>query len=82
MMSPVTEQVFQAALRLSGDERSELIAALLASQEHSDELPFDSEWLEEVQRRSADLDAGNVQCTPWSVVRERVRKRVEGLSSD
>ena len=80
-MSPGTEQLFQAVLALPEDERSELIEALLTSQDQPDELPFDPEWLAEIQRRSAETDAGSVQFTPWSIVRERVRQRLEGRSS-
>ena len=80
-MSPGTEQLFQAVLALPEDERSELIEALLASQDQPDELPFDPEWLAEIQRRSAEMDSGSVQLTPWSIVRERVRQRLEGPSS-
>ena len=77
-MSPVTEQLLQAALALPEDERLELAEALLASQGSSSELPFDPAWLGEIQRRSAEIEAGTVQPTPWPVVRERVRQRLEG----
>jgi putative addiction module component (TIGR02574 family) len=72
-MSPETEQLFRAVLALPEDERSELIEALLASQDQADELPFDPEWLAETQRRSAETESGSVRFTPWSIVRERVR---------
>ena len=80
-MSPVTEQLLQAALALPEEERLELVEALLASQDSPGELPFDPAWLSEVQRRSAEIEAGTVQLTPWVVVRERVRQRLEGRSS-
>ena len=74
-MSPVTEQRFQEALALPEDERFELIDALLASQGPSERLAFDPEWRDEIQRRSAELDAGRAQCAPWPIVRDRVRRR-------
>jgi putative addiction module component (TIGR02574 family) len=79
-MSPATEQLLRAALTLSEEERFELVEALLASQVQSGELPFDRSWLSEIQRRSAEIDAGTVQSTPWPVVRDRVRQRLEGRS--
>jgi putative addiction module component (TIGR02574 family) len=80
-MNPATEQLLQAALALPEEERMELAEALLDSQGPSSEPPFDSAWLSEIQRRSAEIGAGTVQLTPWSVVRERVRRRLEGRAS-
>jgi hypothetical protein len=73
-MSPVAEQLFQAALALPEEDRWELLDALLAAQDQADRLPFDPAWLGEIRRRSAEVDAGAVPLTPWSVVRERVRR--------
>jgi putative addiction module component (TIGR02574 family) len=80
-MSPATEQLLQAVLTLPEEERFELVEALLASHDQSDELPFDQAWLGEIQRRSAEIETGMVRSTPWPVVRERVRQRLEGRSS-
>jgi putative addiction module component (TIGR02574 family) len=80
-MGPAAEQLLQAALALPEEERLELVEALLASQGHSNDLPFDPAWLSEIQRRSAEVEAGAIQLTPWPVVRERVRQRLEGRSS-
>jgi putative addiction module component (TIGR02574 family) len=79
-MSPAAEQLLQTALALPEEERLELAEALLASQDQSSGLPFDPAWLSEIQRRSAEIEAGTVPLTPWSVVRERVRQRLKGRS--
>jgi putative addiction module component (TIGR02574 family) len=65
-------------LALPEEDRFELAEALLASQDQSSELPFDPAWLGEIQRRSAEIEAGSVPLTPWSVVRERVRQQLKG----
>lgn len=80
-MDPATEQVLQAALALPEEARVELAEALLASQDQSSPLPFDAEWLSEIRRRSAEIEAGTVQPSPWHVVRQRVRQRLEERSS-
>ena len=80
-MSPVTQHLFQAALALPEEERLELVEALLSAQGSSDELPFDPAWLVEIQRRSAEIDSGTVQLAPWTLVRDRVRQRLEGRSN-
>jgi putative addiction module component (TIGR02574 family) len=76
-MGPAAEQLFQAALALPEDERLELVEAILASQGSSGGLPFDPAWLDEVRRRSAEVEAGTVPLAPWSAVQKRVRRRVE-----
>lgn len=79
-MSPAAEQILQAALALPEEERQELVDALLVETTAASGLPFDPAWLGEIQRRSAEIDAGTARLTPWSVVRERVRRRLEGRS--
>lgn len=76
-MNPNVEQLAQAALALPDDERLELIEVLLDLRGNGDELPFDPAWLPEIKRRSREIEAGLVPLTRWSVVRERVRQRVE-----
>lgn len=77
-MSPATEQLLQTALALPEEERSELVEALLAECDRSLARPFDDAWLAEVQRRSAQIDAGTATLTPWPEVKRRVRERLEG----
>lgn len=77
-MGPAAEHVLQAALALPDEERLKLVEALLASHSPSDELPFDPTWLDEVRQRSAEVEAGAVRPDSWQVVRERVRRRLEG----
>jgi putative addiction module component (TIGR02574 family) len=82
LMSPATEQLLRAVLSLPEEERFELVEALLAPHDQSDELPFDQAWSGEIQRRSAEIETGMVRSTPWPVVREGVRQRLHGRSSD
>jgi putative addiction module component (TIGR02574 family) len=79
-MDSATEQLYQAALALPDDQRLELVEALIASEDSPAEVTFDPATLQEIKRRSAEIDAGTVELNSWSVVRERVRKRVEERS--
>lgn len=72
-MSPTAEQVFQAALSLAAPEQLELIEALIAELDQADPQPLDDAWIAEIQRRSAEYDAGKVTPIPWSVVRASTR---------
>jgi putative addiction module component (TIGR02574 family) len=78
MMSPATEQLLQSALSLPENERLELIEALLAECDQNLARPFDSAWLVEIKRRSAEIDAGTAVLTPWPEVKRRVREKLEG----
>ncbi len=81
-MNPATEQILQAAMALPEDQRWELVEALLAGDTSTDGASSDPAYLAEIRRRSAEIEAGTVEPTPWSVVRERVWRRVEGRSRD
>jgi putative addiction module component (TIGR02574 family) len=77
-MNPATEQLLTSAMNLPEGERLDLAEALFAASEPpAPELSGD-DWLAELQRRSAQIDAGEVVLTPWEEVKQRVRARVEG----
>lgn len=78
MVSPATEQLLQSVLALPEDERFQLVEALLAECDQILARPFDDAWLAEIQRRSAQIDAGTATLTPWPEVKRRVRQRLEG----
>ena len=74
-MSQGVEDLLQAALGLSDDEQLQLVAALVSAVDERGLRPFDDSWIAEAQRRSAEYDAGSVRAIPWSVVRERARRK-------
>ena len=76
-MSEASENVFQAAMSLPAEDRFELVEALIAECDQQLKRPFSDAWIAEVQRRSAEIDAGTVTLAPWAEVKARVRKRVE-----
>lgn len=70
-MSQGVQELFEAALALTDEEQLQLVAALVAAVDERGLRPFDDTWLAEVQRRSAEYDAGTVKPTPWAEVKER-----------
>lgn len=76
-MSLHFDQVFQAAMGLPETERAELVDSLIASFTPSS-APLDDAWIQEIHRRTAEVDAGKVEMIPWEVVRERVHAQVFG----
>jgi putative addiction module component (TIGR02574 family) len=69
VMSSNAEQVLQTALLLPSAEQIELIEALIAAQDGADPQPLDDAWMKEIQRRSAEFDAGNITPIPCPEVR-------------
>jgi putative addiction module component (TIGR02574 family) len=72
-MSQGVQQLFRAALSLSDEEQLELVAALVAAVDERGLRPFDDSWLVEVNRRSAEYDAGGIVPIPWTDVKSRTR---------
>ena len=70
-MSSKTEQVLQTALLLPSVEQIEMIEMLIAAQDEADPQALGDAWMKEIQRRSAEFDAGNITPIPWSAVRDR-----------
>lgn len=76
-MDPATERLLEPALALPDDERLQLVEALLAECDRSLARRFDSAWLAEIERRSAQIDAGTAVLNPWHEVKWRVREKLE-----
>ena len=70
------ESVFSAASQLSVDERLRLIDDLAASVPDDRPPTLSSEWLAEIERRSAEFDTGTVAPLPWESVRKELFGRV------
>jgi putative addiction module component (TIGR02574 family) len=75
-MSQGVEKILQAAMALPDQEQLQLVAALLAAVDERGLRPFDDSWLAEIQRRSAEFDAGGIKPIPWSEVKERTHREV------
>jgi len=79
-MSPLFDQVFQAAMELPETERVHLVDSLIASFKLNNQS-FDDSWMREIERRTAvkDLiDEGKVEMIPWEVVRAELRAKGSG----
>jgi putative addiction module component (TIGR02574 family) len=75
-MSGAAKQILEAALKLSPDDREHLVEQLTAS------LPNDfvgkdleKAWLDELGRRSDEIDAGTAELLDLSDVREQIAQR-------
>jgi putative addiction module component (TIGR02574 family) len=72
------DSVLSSASQLPLDARIQLIDALWETIPDDEAPPLSKEWLDEIERRSAEFDAGTVQSIPWEQVRADARRRLNG----
>lgn len=72
------QDVLDTARTLSVSDRLRLVDALWDdSAPENWPVPSD-DWIAEVQRRSAESDAGQMTASSWSEVRDRARQKAAG----
>jgi putative addiction module component (TIGR02574 family) len=71
-MAASAKELYERAMSLNDEERAELVGMLLESLEIEDDEGVEAAWLEEIERRLAELDSGAVKPVPWTEVRSRV----------
>jgi len=75
-------EILEAALKLKATEREILVEELTASLHGgfaSDEI--EKAWMDEIDRRSQEIDAGTADLVEWSEVREQLAERRARRSS-
>ena len=77
-MTATAEQVLETARTLSEAERALLIDALIATLSNPEAVISDPEWLDDIRRRSREVDEGQVTPIPWSEVEARADRRIHG----
>ena len=74
-MSKEAHAVLDSALKLSDEERDELIAGLIDSMEDDVEYPADKEYAAELKRRIDDLASGKEKGIPWEEARKSIFRK-------
>jgi putative addiction module component (TIGR02574 family) len=69
------QEVLEAANALSDEGRAQLLDALWQSVSPDDWPLPSAEWVAEAQRRSAEIDAGQMTTSSWQDVRQRARRK-------
>lgn len=77
-MTDIARKLLDEVMALSANEREMIAVRLLDSLEGEDEDPEEVEktWMEEVRRRVAQIDAGEVECRPLDDVLAELRARL------
>ncbi len=81
MATPI-EDLFERASILDEQDRATLAGLLLDSLENEIDEDIESAWLEEIERRIQELDAGRVDLITWEDVKEKLRKNLGGQHTD
>jgi len=77
MARPI-EDIERDIRALSGEEKRELLRALIAELDTPADPDVEKAWLEASQRRYRDLVEGKVKGVPGALVFERLRSRLRG----
>jgi putative addiction module component (TIGR02574 family) len=72
-MTTTTESLLEQVLALPDEERQEFLTLLQARlPELADDEQLGDEWIDELDRRLADVESGNVPTVKWEAVKERL----------
>ena len=76
------DSILSAASQLPVGDRLRLIDELASSVPDDQPPHLSDDWLQEVQRRSKEIDAGQVKTEDWSDIRARLFQKygIEGAS--
>ena len=74
-MSKEAQAVLDSALKLSDDEREEILVGLIDSMEDDIEYPADEEYAAELKRRIDDLASGKEKGIPWEEARKSIFRK-------
>ena len=70
------ESLLADASRLPVADRLQLIDAIWETVPEESLPPLSRQWIEEIQRRSAEFDSGAVQAVPWEKIKADALRRV------
>jgi len=77
-MTQAVAAVLADALRLDEHARAELAAELLAGLDGPADPGAEAQWVTEIERRVAAIEAGTATLEPWGDARRRIERDVLG----
>ena len=80
-MATSARKLYLLAMELEEEERASLAGLLLDSLDTEVEEGVEAAWLEEIERRMAELDSGDAELIPWEEVRDRLLKRLDAAEN-
>lgn len=73
---PSVDEIRRTALALPERDRAALAHDLIVSLDDQGEMAEDPEFMAEIMRRAAEVEAGTVQMTEWRQCMEELRKEL------
>jgi putative addiction module component (TIGR02574 family) len=70
------DSLLQEAANLPLPDRIQLIEALWDTLPENEQPPLSAEWLSEIEKRSAEYDAGKVESIPWETIKTAAINRL------
>ncbi|HUY93190.1 MAG TPA: addiction module protein [Pirellulales bacterium] len=77
-MNTNAENLYQAALKLSGDERYHLAYRLLESVEGQRDADYEEAWAAEIARRIEEVESGTAEMVSWEEVERMIHDVCHG----
>ena len=76
-MTTLASQLYEAAMALAEEERAELASRLLESLPQDTPSERHPAWVDEIRRRLAQVDSGEVTPVSWEEVKRRAWEAVD-----
>lgn len=73
-MGPKVDEVVDQAMRMSPEDRAQVVQRLIRSLEDVEDLQVEAAWQQEAQRRAGELVSGAARPVKWEDVRRKLRK--------
>ncbi|MBC8181865.1 addiction module protein [candidate division KSB1 bacterium] len=73
-MEKAVEKILTQALQTKPKDRAFIAERLISSLDTEADLNVEIAWQNEISNRIKEVDNGIVDCLPWEVVRERLRR--------
>jgi putative addiction module component (TIGR02574 family) len=77
-MKHTTKKVLEAAMELPEREKIRVVEELLAGLEGEADPEAEAAWTAEIERRTREIERGEVTPVSWSTVRKLAAERVRG----
>lgn len=74
------DKLVAEARKLPDAERIQLVEQILATMDGGPSGAVAEAWIDEIERRSRQIERGEVQGVPWSEVKDRVRRRMRDIT--
>jgi putative addiction module component (TIGR02574 family) len=81
-MAPDAQEILDAALKLSDQEKAAIAASLIESLDPDYDEGCDEAWAAEIAKRMREVDSGQVKTIPWSEARRMIMQPGDDAESD